>query len=116
MQVDRNVERLVLTFTDPKFSAFHESTKVLHLNTQKNSLSYTFNAPLMQKDAAKLNEDNTITMAFRYVTIKASQLKSQFSSFLFKHLNILHSSDELSRSKFPNSDQHEHLTSDISWL
>ena len=69
IEVDRNIDRLVLTFTDPKFSAFHESTKVLHLNTQKSSLSYSFTAPLMQKDAAKVEEDNTITMTFRNIDI-----------------------------------------------
>ena len=60
----RGIERLVLTFTDPRFSTFHEATKVLHLRTNKNSISYTFHVPLLERETASI-KDNTIMIGHK---------------------------------------------------
>ena len=57
ISLPRGIERLVLTFTDPRFSTFHEATKVLHMRTNKNSISYTFHIPLLENESAKIKDD-----------------------------------------------------------
>ena len=64
----RGIERLVITFTDPRFSTFHQATKVLHLRTDKMSISYTFHVPLLQKETAEV-EDNTIMISHKDIKV-----------------------------------------------
>ena len=68
ISLPRGIERLVLTFTDPRFSTFHQATKVLHLRTDKTSISYTFHVPLLQKETAEV-EDNTIMISHKDANI-----------------------------------------------
>ena len=60
----RHTERVVLTFTDPKFSIFHEATNVLHLKTDKSAISYTFYVPLLEKEPLPI-EDNAVTITHK---------------------------------------------------
>ncbi len=80
ISLPRGIERLVLTFTDPRFSKFHQSTKVLHLSTEKSVIFYTFHIPLLQKNAAAV-DGNIVTISHRKEEIVKIELPEDADVF-----------------------------------